>query len=279
MTELHYRLPHPDLREFFSLYYLLECEEPVTKAYERAGMAQLRFILRGHGYIQFQNGERTACTGAFMTGPTSAVVEGEMYGPFCMFGMGFLPAGWRAMTTADAADYVDTAFPAHELFPDIDQHVATLAACKNIDEMAAAADKILRPAIKNADPEILEFTRMVDGWLASGISPDINDLHNLTDFSDRQLTRKVKHYYGLPPKYLARKYRALRAARTLIEADADEVDYLRDAFYDQSHMIRELKLFTGTTPAKLRKQEGELAKLIDKRIKYAGQINPLSSQT
>ncbi len=279
MPELEYRVPHPELREFFSVYYLLKCEDPIIRDHERASMAQIRFALQGDGMVEFQRGKQFHCEDAFVIGPTSGAMKFELYGPIRMFGMGFLPAGWGALSHADASDYVDSAFPAINLFPNVERNLEALRACETMDEMVAAVDEVLLRRIKDADPSILEFTRMVDGWLASSVSPDLCDLHAKTELSDRQLTRKVKQYYGLPPKYLARKYRALRAGRALFEADPDEADFLRDAFYDQSHMIRELKLFTGTTPAKLRKQEGEIAKLIDRRIEYAGQISPLSSQT
>ncbi|WP_164118958.1 helix-turn-helix domain-containing protein [Sphingorhabdus sp. Alg239-R122] len=279
MTQLHYRLPHPNLREFFSLYYLLDSQGPVRDDHERAGMAQIRFILKGEGQMEFGDGHLADCAGAFIVGPSATAMKFSLSNPFYMFGMGFLPAGWGALTGKSAADYTDRAIAATELFPAIERHVKTLSACADADEMTAAADAVLLPLIRDADPKIIEFTRMVDGWLASDVSPDINTLHDQTQLSDRQLTRKVKQYYGHPPKYLARKYRALRAARAFIEADPDEADFLRDAFYDQSHMIREVKLFTGTTPAKLRTQESEFAELIDQRAQYDGQINPLSSQT
>ncbi len=279
MTQLLYRMPHPNLREFFSVYYLLDSKGIVRDDHERAGMAQVRFGLQGSGSLEFENGNIATCVGAHIVGPSSAAMKFSISDPCSMFGMGFLPAGWGALTKESAADYVDTAIPAIDLFPGIEKYIRILTACKDIDEMTAAADDVLRPLIKDADPGILEFTRMVDTWLASDVSPDVADLRAQSRLSDRQLTRKVKQYYGHPPKYLARKYRALRAARAFIEADADEADFLRDAFYDQSHMIREVKLFSGTTPAKLRKQESEFAQLIDQRAQYDGQINPLSSKT
>ncbi len=145
--------------------------------------------------------------------------------------------------------------------------------------MCAAADAILKPIMQEANPEMVAFTRMVDQWLASSVSPMVTELHAQTDLSERQLTRRVKQLYGMPPKYLSRKYRALRAARALIDAQPDEADFLRDAFYDQSHMIRELKLFAGTTPTRLRTGEGELARLIDQRGRLKGSINPLVADT
>ena len=57
----------------------------------------------------------------------------------------------------------------------------------------------------------------------------------------------------MPPQKLARKYRALRAAALMSfpqltpEFEAE----LAEAFFDQSHMIREINLFAGRTPARL----------------------------
>jgi methylphosphotriester-DNA--protein-cysteine methyltransferase len=152
-------------------------------------------------------------------------------------------------------------------------------ALDSLPAMCAAADAILKPIMQEANPEMVAFTRMVDQWLASSVSPMVTELHAQTDLSERQLTRRVKQLYGMPPKYLSRKYRALRAARALIDAQPDEADFLRDAFYDQSHMIRELKLFAGTTPTRLRTGEGELARLIDQRGRLKGSINPLVADT
>jgi len=69
------------------------------------------------------------------------------------------------------------------------------------------------------------------------------------------------------------------AARALIDAQPYDADFLRVALYDQSHMIRELKLFAGTTPTRLRPGEGELARLIDQRSQLKCSINPLVADT
>lgn len=187
--------------------------------------------------------------------------------------------GWGAFTHASAADFVDKVVPAATVFPRIEERMALLRTLDTLPQMTAAADEIIQGFVDQVSPEMVEFTRMVDAWLASSVSPMVTDLHAQSDLSERQLTRRVKQLYGMPPKYLSRKYRALRAARSLIDAEPDEADYLRDAFYDQSHMIRELKLFAGTTPTRLRTGEGEMARLIDQRSQLKGAINPLVAET
>jgi len=279
MPKLDYALPGESLREFFSVYYLLDSPLPYVLDGERAANAQLRFGLQGRVVMHMPDGKATPCIGAVLVGPTTAAVRFEIEGPLRMFGLGITAAGWGALTQHSAADYLDRVVPAVTLFPNIEQRLEELGALDSLPQMCAAADAILAPIVNNASAEMVAFTRMVDSWLASSVSPTVTDLHACTRLSERQLTRRVKQLYGIPPKYLSRKYRALRAARALIDADADEADFLRDAFYDQSHMIRELKLFAGTTPTRLRTGEGELARLIDQRSQLKGRINKLVAET
>lgn len=279
MPKLDYALPGQSLREFFSVYYLFDSPLPYVMDGERAAIAQLRFATQGRVVMHLPDGTATPCTGAVLVGPTTAAVKFEIEGPFRMFGLGITAAGWGALTQHSAADYLDRVVPANLLFPNIDERLADVNQLGSLPQMCAAADAILSPIVANASEEMVGFTRMVDQWLASSVSPLVTDLHAMTKLSERQLTRRVKQLYGMPPKYLSRKYRALRAARALIDAQPDEADFLRDAFYDQSHMIRELKLFAGTTPTRLRIGEGELARLIDQRSQLKGHINPLVAET
>ena len=73
---------------------------------------------------------------------------------------------------------------------------------------------------------------------------------------------------------LARKYRALRAAVAITHGDADLDDLLVDGFYDQSHVIREIKYFTGMTPRVFAEHPTELNREIAKRIALERQ-NPI----
>src|SRR3546814_8806389 len=73
---------------------------------------------------------------------------------------------------------------------------------------------------------------------------------------------------------LARKYRAVRAASALARGEGLDSAQLGDAFYDQSHLIREIKRFAGATPGQLGKptsrseeHTSELQSLM--RISYA----------
>ncbi|KAJ8137471.1 hypothetical protein OY671_009316, partial [Metschnikowia pulcherrima] len=79
--------------------------------------------------------------------------------------------------------------------------------------------------------------------------------------SRRQIERKCNISYGAPPKVLARKYRASRAAVAMRGGEEGVADAIDRGFYDQSHMIREVKHFTGLTPRQIRADPGSLSQL------------------
>jgi methylphosphotriester-DNA--protein-cysteine methyltransferase len=121
---------------------------------------------------------------------------------------------------------------------------------------------------------------VVDAWLISDGDPSVESLANQSGLSQRQLERMTKRYYGLPPKKLARKYRALRAAQSLAHGDSLDETGLALAFYDQSHLIREVKQFTGLTPGQLRSGQSPLTRATMKgRRALGGKVSPLVSES
>ena len=73
----------------------------------------------------------------------------------------------------------------------------------------------MRQLIQDRGAGGLHFMQQVDGWLADSPSPEMDDLIAITGLSRRQVERKCNAMYGAPPKMLARKYRALKAAVAL----------------------------------------------------------------
>jgi len=280
LVSLRYFAPAEDVRDLVSVYYLFEVDAPKFVDNERAAIAQLRFILQGDGQLSFANGAAFPVANAMLVGPSTGAMRFDVNGPFRMFGVGILPGGWAISTKKSAVDFADKAIPASDVFThELDKNLDVLRRCESPEEMVAWADKIYRALKPRLKPETASFTRMVDEWLSSEPSPPVSGLMERSQQSSRQVLRTVNKLYGMPPKYLARKYRALRAARAYAEHNEEELLELVDAFYDQSHMIREVKFFAGVTPTQLRVGEGETALLIDQRADLKGKIPNLISDT
>jgi AraC-like DNA-binding protein len=116
----------------------------------------------------------------------------------------------------------------------------------------------------------------MEGWLTDAASPSLDRLAELSGTSPRQLARLANRIYGAPPKLLARKYRALRAATMLCDLPAAGLTTAQEAFYDQSHFIRELRRFTGLTPTQYRENPPPVTRLMLQRRGFAAQLPPIA---
>lgn len=247
-----------------------------------ADHAQIRFRLTpGGADYRFVDGKTQTVADSHIIGPTTGAFHVRATGPVEVFGAGITPAGWAALVGIDASAAINRAINLTDLFGMRVAHaIDWLAAAPDLAAKAACCESILLSLLSWQRPQTIEFMRQVDAWLSGGSSPEIDELVGATGLSRRQVERKCRALYGAPPKLLARKYRALRAAVALV-ADHESVDdAVGRGFYDQSHMIREIKQFTGMTPGQMRDEPGALAQqTIAHRYALAGQVHPLISST
>lgn len=264
-VKLDYAVPAADLTEYVTLFYYFRADVPIFEDIERADYAQLRFRLSpGASQYSFADGLVQQSTEIHVLGPTCGPVKGRAIGPLRLFGMGLTAAGWTAIMGTDASSMLNRTVDAIGLFGAAKMRGALRAFAKatSVEECAAIAEPLVRYLIQERCVGALRFVRQVDAWLADSPSPDIEDLVALTHLSRRQVERKCKAMYGAPPKMLARKFRALKAAVALASEAETLDDVIERGFYDQSHMIREVKEFTGMTPRQFHAEPTLLSQLV-----------------
>ena len=280
--QLDYRVPAADLQPYVTLFYHFRADIPWFDDLERADHAQLRFRLTpGDTTYVFADGSRQTVPPLHVVGPSTGAFRTCATGPVLVVGMGLQPAGWSALIGIEASSMIDRALDGVVPFGAAMAHAADrLRALTDIDARIAVAETFVREIVAAGDSRALDFARTIDAWLASRASPDLDDLASMTGLSRRQVERRCNALYGAPPKVLARKYRALRAASALASGTATLDTLLANGFYDQSHLIREMKRFTGLTPRQMREQPNLLAKLtISQRHALAGKVHPIISDT
>lgn len=261
MFDILYEVPQGSLSKLVSTFYRVDYTGPGFAELERADRAQFRFHLSGEGEYHFPSGRVVAAAPVTIIGPTTAPVTGTSSGPLLVFGWGMSPSGWAALMGMDAASYVDTAFDAQQIFGESIMEVhARLAKAVDFKAQLVIGEEAATQIYRDCGSAPFEFTAIVDAWLLADIDPDVDILVERTGLSPRQLERTTKRFYGMPPKKLARKYRALRAAHALSQGRSLDDTDIGLAFYDQSHLIREVKQFTGLTPGELRSGKSELTR-------------------
>jgi AraC-like DNA-binding protein len=281
MINLQYEAPHDALTPFVSSFYRFDYDGPPMKELERADRAQFRILLRGCGRYHFIDGTDCPTYPATLVGPTTAAMHTSTDGPTTVFGWGMTPAGWTALMGKAGGDWVDKALDARSIFGDalFDLQQQLLNA-DTIEAQFAIGQAAAAQIFATSDTAPFEFTSIVDQWLLEDSEHHIDALATATGLSPRHLERVTKRYYGMPPKKLARKYRAVRAAHMLAAGDSLDDTELGLSFYDQSHLIREVKQFTGLTPTELKAGSSILTEAtMRERSKLGDSVSPLVSES
>ncbi|WP_379922840.1 helix-turn-helix domain-containing protein [Erythrobacter sp. R86502] len=259
LIAIDYIAPPPQLAPFVTTLYHFRCDEPMIRDIQPASIGNLCLFPHGTGEMQFAQGHRDPNPPIGLMTPLSRATPIVVDGPFHAFGAALTPLGWAALTGLHAGQYRDRLLPASTLLgPAINEIGERLLAdyregALSGRDCARAVGDFIAQNLKPINPRHLELIAATGRWLAASFNPDVSALAGVAGYSARQVQRLVERYFGLPPRALARKYRALRAAALLsapLLSLQDEAE-IAEAFFDQPHMIREIAHFVGRTPARL----------------------------
>lgn len=282
-VRLDYAVPEKDLVELITLFYRFHADVPVFEDVERADYAQIRFVrARGAPEYRFPDGSVQQAADIHVLGPTCGAVKVRAPGPVDLFGMGLTAAGWSALIGSDASTMLNRTVDAMSVFGAgrLREVYDVLWVAPDVHACVATVTPLVQQLSQDRPAGTLHFMHQVDRWLADASYPQIEELAALTGLSRRQVERKCKAMYGAPPKLLARKYRALRAAVALASGDESANDLIERGFYDQSHLIREIKQFTGMTPRQFRAEPTLLSHLVTtQRTALGDKVGPLIGRT
>ncbi len=252
-------MPPVELAPFVTQIYFFECEESHIHDRQPAALGHLIFLLRGSGELRFHDGHIDPIHQVSLFGPGMAAAEFSFSGPVSDFGLALSPLGFVALTGKPANLYADRAIAASELFG---QEIAVLGerfrdglidGSVRLAQMVDAVSAFLLARVRPIPAPHILLIRAVTEWLSSDLDPDVDDLYAGLAMSRSTATRLITRYFGSAPKPLMRKYRALRAASLLCDpACTPELRaQVESLFYDQPHMIREIRHFAGRTPGAL----------------------------
>ena len=246
----------------------------------RADLPQIRFMLSGWGHYHLPDGSSARAPDVALIGPTFGATRFSAHGPLQVVGIGLLPAGWASLVREDASQFADRVVNAVDVLGGtLVETLDALRAAHSLEATIEILDATLKGLFARVQEPPLWFTRLTDHWLASSPSPEVDQLVHEAGMSSRQVERLARRVYGGPPKLLARKYRALKAASELAEGKSRWQDVAGDAFFDQSHFIREFKQFTGLTPTQLINNPTPVTRLSFERRKLVGELPELTLRT
>ena len=266
--EIQYFLPPPALAPYINLFYIFRSKADVIRDVQPASAGHVMFFLAGHGEVRFVDGIIQPSHKISLIGPSTSAMQYIVKGPVHFIAFTFNPAGFSTLTgqkaiaglnkLADAASVLGNSFA--DAFVPI---LAATEAVQNPDQDAHMIDALaafLTGKFKPLKPTPTAAIKMMFDLLDDKLDIDLDEFYRELPVAPRQMQRFCKDYLGSPPKYLIRKFRAVRAAMLLCDPHCTQEtrDHVQNHFYDQSHMIREISLFSGRTPKYL---SGEVAPL------------------
>ena len=247
------------LSPYVTTFYHFRCDEREIREVQPAGIGHLTIFPLGEGVMKFLDGSQDTSNQVNLLTPSVAASPFEVNGPFHAIGAAMSPLGWAALTGMDADEHANRLLDAEkhlgEGIGELGEKLCSAYRAGTMDGNGCAmalADYIqchLQP-VNNRHADLIE---LITRWLGESLDPPLDSLFERTSYSKRQVQRLSERYFGMPPVALKRKYRGLRAAALLsLPGLTPEFEAMVfDAFYDQSHMIREIRLFAGRTPARL----------------------------
>ena len=251
--------PCPELRPLVHSFYLVDSgsarvDEP-TPAYS----AQLVLICEGIIELDYENHPGFRADNILLSAPRLSAGRIRIGRRVQAVGASLTPLGWAALTGLPVNEAHDCSIePDVFASPGILERVREwrergASAHSGLREGLAIVETILREARHPVRPRHREFVERFQQWLTRDLSPPLEDLYSQLALSERQIQRLSRQFFGAAPSQVSMRHRAIRIAMLMSNPDLpqDMRDELIATYFDQAHMIRSIRRFTGRTPASL----------------------------
>ncbi len=248
-----------DLTPYLNSLYIWRSPSDQLDDVLPAYSGQMVVFGQGVGRMQFEDETVAETRDAFFLAPLCQARHFSVSGPAVLFGVSLNFRGWAALSGLSVNDYHDCFLEPAMVLGDAlagkFQGLATRWREGELDDGALldAMSDIVRQGISQLPDQHLTVIDRTLEWLSSSFKPELDRLYDQLPYSKRQAQRLVAQFFGQSPVRLVRRYRAVRAATLLSMPQLPEEleAEIREAFYDQAHLIKEIRFFTGRTPKRL----------------------------
>lgn len=120
----------------------------------------------------------------------------------------------------------------------------------NLQAVVAALNSALLNFKREAVPAAGRVDRMIDWAVRTRGTATVGDLASAFDVSSRQVERDFQHALGMAPKAFLGIQRFLFARALLHRGTPPALAAVDAGYTDQSHMHRDMRKFSGQTPAR-----------------------------
>lgn len=246
--------PSADLTPYIRRFYVFEAPLPdgaVIEDFLLAETAFVRCLIRGDWAAETSPRQWNTAGNVVFFGANSRPLRVRVKGGFAVTGFAIRPRGWHALFSEPHNLLSDKMLPLQQMWGELaDTMFAGVAAATDDTAQLAAMESALRGRIALIRaPEIDMQMAQFEAIARTDSTIRVEDAAQDVGLSMRQLERRCLATFGLTPKSILRRSRFLDSAtafRGFSSPNECELDALR--YFDQSHMNREFRRYTGMTP-------------------------------
>jgi AraC-like DNA-binding protein len=247
------RAPACDLAPWIARLYVTVVETPADHQLD-CGLfndtAFVRIQLRGDWTAQTADGPMQHARSALFFGPHTRRMPIRVKGSFTSIGLSLRPGACHVLKGPKMAEHVDRIVTLDNVGFDSERWLEMFSPDASAEDWCQAMENLIRAQIacvNAAEPEPVSARFEAVAFHDPSIS--IASFAADCGIEQRRLERMIRRDFGMAPKQVLRRARALDMASHLRGvADHDEAESLALRYYDQSHLIREFSELFGMSP-------------------------------
>jgi len=251
--------PTPQLQPLVDTFWILEHDGESRTPQRVVPDGHSELILNwGRPFEAFEGGQWRGQPRCFLAGQIDGPLLLRPAGPAKMLGIGFHAHGAANLFKQPMHELSGRFTPVGDLWPQLSRNLNR--ALESTDPIGEVEEVLLSAANAGGagDLRVAEAVRRME--LANG-ALDLFSLARDLGVSLRQLERRFLAAVGLPPKTYCRIQRFKNVFGVIGQPACNWVETaVACGYYDQAHLIRDCKEFSGNTPATLLSQDADLAR-------------------
>lgn len=272
--------PAPDLEPYIRRHYIFAAELPPEHVIVDRLLSEtafVRILLKGDWAAEVAPGWWENAGPVAFFGGNSLPLPVRVKGPFLVAGFAIKPSGWAALFEETACSFTNRMYRLRDIWGGVaDEMFDGVAPAVDDAAMIAAMEGALRRRIAALgrpveDRQVARFEAIARLDSTTRVEIAAAEL----GLSVRQLERRCLKGFGLTPKMILRRSRFLdmaTAMRGFSDPSEEELAALR--YFDQSHLNREFRRFTGMTPGTFAQAQ---TPLLNAGLKLRSEAGPLFS--
>ncbi|HEY6122123.1 MAG TPA: AraC family transcriptional regulator [Pyrinomonadaceae bacterium] len=260
---MHYReiQPGPSAARFVKCYWLLEdgCPAPIVQTIVPDGRCEL-IINLGQPSQQENGGYWCTQPEMFFVGQITGPLLLRPQGSIRTIGIRFHPHGAGHMLGLPIVELTNTLVPLADVSRTLESQLNHLRDLSSVTQQLELLDLIIAGVADSTveDRLISEAVNAVERTIGL-IS--ISQLAQFVGLSSRHFERRFINAVGVSPKFFCRLQRFQRVIRTIEHSQKTWVETaVACGYYDQAHLIRDFREFSGATPTAMLTEEFALTR-------------------